>query len=149
MDFHLYVGRILDTRFEVTRTKLNFALFDTIIELDLCDMEMVTPFSFDEDIHDKSGTNEYNTTGRGEGDVIKEEMESSTGREDREIIKTSWSSKDKVESGEYILFVCPGLNYYFCNCVCLLQRGQKGIRLGVTILTSHCLPSTDQNWQRY
>ena len=33
----------------------------------------------------------------------KEEKNSSTVREDREIIKTSWSSNGKVRSGEYIL----------------------------------------------
>ena len=30
-------------------------------------------------------------------------MRSSTGREKREIVKSGWSSKNKVESGEYIL----------------------------------------------
>ena len=33
----------------------------------------------------------------------KEEEKATTGREDREIIKNSRSSKDKVESGEYAL----------------------------------------------
>ena len=59
------------------------------MELDSYDMEMVAPFSFDEDIHDKIGTNECNTIGRSGEDVIKEEKKSSTGREDREIIKTA------------------------------------------------------------
>ena len=66
-----YVRRILDTRFEVTRNKLNFALFDTNMELDSYDMGMVAPFSFDEDVHDKIGTNECNTIGRIKGDIIK------------------------------------------------------------------------------
>ena len=34
------------------------------MELDLYGMETVTPFSFDEDIHDNIGTNECNTIGR-------------------------------------------------------------------------------------
>ena len=46
---------------------------------------------------------ECNRIGRSEGGVIKEKKKSSTGRKDREIIKGSWSSKDKVGSGEYIL----------------------------------------------
>ena len=51
----MYTGRIFDTRFEATRTKLNFALFDTNMELDSYDMETVAPFFFDEDIHNKIG----------------------------------------------------------------------------------------------
>ena len=98
-----YVGRILDTRFEVTRTTLNLKSFDMEMELDSYDMEMVVPISSDEDIHDKIETNECNKFGRSGGDVIKEEEKASTGQEDREIIKNSWSSKGKVESGEYVL----------------------------------------------
>ena len=91
-----YVGGILDTRFEVTRAKLNFAWFDRNMEIDPYDMEMVAPFSFDKDIHDKIGTNECNTVGRSGGDVIKEEKKSSIGKEDREITKTNRGSNDKV-----------------------------------------------------
>ena len=92
----------MDTRFEVTRTKLNLGLFDMEMELDAYDMKMVAPFSFDIGIHDKIKTNEYNAIGRSDEDIIKEEKKSSTGLEDREIIKNSWSSKDKVESGKYM-----------------------------------------------
>ena len=74
-----YVGRILDTRFEVTRTTLNLESFDMEMELDSYDMEMVVPISSDEDIHDKIGTNECNKFGRSGGDVIKEEEKASTG----------------------------------------------------------------------
>ena len=73
------------------------------MELDPYNMEMVAPFLFDKDVHNKIKTNECITICRSGGDVIKEEKRSSTGREDRETTKTSWSSKDKVESGEYIL----------------------------------------------
>ena len=66
-----YVVRILDTGFEVTRTKLNLESFDMEMELDLHDMEKVVPFSFGEDIHDKIETNKCNTIGRSGGDVIK------------------------------------------------------------------------------
>ena len=97
----------MDTRFEVTVTKLKFALFDTNMELNSYDMEMVALLSFDKDIHNKIGTKECNTIGRSEGDVIKEEKMSSTVLKDREIIKTSWSSKDKVGSGEYLLCQPP------------------------------------------
>ena len=49
------MGRILDTRFEVT-TKLIFLSFDMEIEIDLHDMKMVTLFSSDGDIiHNKIG----------------------------------------------------------------------------------------------
>ena len=60
---------------------------------------MVAPFSFDEDIHDKIGTNGCNKIGRNGGDLIKEEEKAVTGREDKEINKNSLSSKDKVKSG--------------------------------------------------
>ena len=52
-----------------------------------------------DDIHEKTKTNECNKFGRSGGDVIKEEEKTSTGQADREIIKNNWSSKDKVESG--------------------------------------------------
>ena len=52
-----YVGRMLDTRFEVTKSRLNFVSFDMEMEINLQDMEVVAPFSFDEDICDKIGTN--------------------------------------------------------------------------------------------
>ena len=82
-----------------------FSFDDVEIELDSYDMETIAPFSFDEDIHDNIGTNECNAIGRSGRDAIKEEKKSSTGQEqeDREIIKTSWSSKNKPESREYIL----------------------------------------------
>ena len=92
-----YMERILNTRFEVTRTKLNSGSFDMEIELDLYDMEIAAPFSFNEDIYEKIGTNECNTIGKSGEDIIEEEQKSSTGRKDREIIKNSWSSKHKVE----------------------------------------------------
>ena len=59
-------------------------------------------FSFDEDIHDKIGTNECNKIGRNGEDLIKEEENAVTGREDKDINKNSLSSKDKVESGIYV-----------------------------------------------
>ena len=65
-----YVGRILDTRFEVTRTKLNYVPFDMKMEIDLRDMEVVATFSFGEDIHDKIRTNECNKFGKNQGSVI-------------------------------------------------------------------------------
>ena len=83
-----YVGRILDTRFEVTRTKLNFALVDTNMELDSYDIQMVAPFSFDKDIHDKIGTNGCKFAEVKEMSLFKEGEKSPTGQEDREIIKT-------------------------------------------------------------
>ena len=93
-----YVGRILDTRFVVTRTTHNLGSFDVEMRSDSDDMEGVALFSFDEDIdedtHDKIGTNECNKVGRSGGELIKEKVLS---------IKNSWSSKDKVESGEYVL----------------------------------------------
>ena len=49
-----YVGRIMDTRFEVTTSRLNFVSFDMKMEINLQDMEVVAPFSFDKDIHNKS-----------------------------------------------------------------------------------------------
>ena len=52
-------------------------------------MEIVAPFSFEEDIHDKIETNECNTIGRSEGGVIKEEKKASTGQKGREINKNS------------------------------------------------------------
>ena len=76
---------------------MNFVLFD---------MEIVVPLYFYEDIPDEIGTNEHNTFGRSGGeDIIKEKEKSSTGQEGREIIKTSWGSKDKVKK-EYIC--CAG-----------------------------------------
>ena len=84
-----YVGRILDTRFEVTRTTLNLGSFDVEMEFDSYDMEMVSPFSFGKDIHDEIGTNKCSTISRSGGDVVEKEKKFATGREDREIIKTS------------------------------------------------------------
>jgi len=63
------------------------------MELDSDDMEMVLPFSFDENIHDKIGTNGCNTIGRSGGDVTKKEENASTGRESREIIKTAGAAR--------------------------------------------------------
>ena len=48
----------MDTRFEVTKSRLNFVLFDMEMEMNSQGVEVVSPFSFDEDIHDKIGTNE-------------------------------------------------------------------------------------------
>ena len=90
-----YVGRILDTRFEVTRTTLNLESFVMEMELESHDMEMVVPISSDEDIHDKIGTNECNKFGRSGGDVIKEEEKASTGQEDRGSIKTAGAARTR------------------------------------------------------
>ena len=58
--------------------------------------------------------------------------------------------KIKRHCSFFVLSVSSGLNYYFCNGVCLLQKGPNRIRLAGTIPTSHRLPSTDQiNWGRY
>ena len=65
-------------------------------------MEVVAPFSFDEETHDKIGTNECNEFGKSGGDLIKEEEKALTGREDKEVNKNSLSSKDKVESAVYV-----------------------------------------------
>ena len=63
-----YVGRILDTRFEVTKSRLNFESFDMEMETNSHDMEVVAPFYFDEDIiHDKIGTNTFPRRGGGLG----------------------------------------------------------------------------------
>ena len=59
-----YVGKILDTRFEVTKSRLNFVSFDMEMEINLHDMEVVASFSFDGDIHGKIGTNECNMPSR-------------------------------------------------------------------------------------
>ena len=56
-------------RFEVTKSRLNFVSFHTEMEINLQDMEVAAPFSFDEDIHNKIGTNECNKI----GSLIKEE----------------------------------------------------------------------------
>ena len=80
-----YVGRILDTRFEVTKSRLNFESVDMEMEINLQDMEVVAPFSFDEDIHDKIVTNECNKIGRSRGDLIKEEEKALIGWEDKKI----------------------------------------------------------------
>ena len=72
------------------------------MEINSQDVEVVAPFFFDEDIHDKSGTNECNKIGRSGGDLIKEEEKALTGQEDKEINKNSLSSKDKVGSGVYV-----------------------------------------------
>ena len=65
-------------------------------------MKLVAPFSFDEDIHDKIGTNECNKFGRSGGDIIKKKEKALTGREDKEMNKNSLNSKDKVENGVYV-----------------------------------------------
>ena len=108
-------GRILDTRFEVTRATLNLGLFDVEMELDsyvmkmvapfsfddveiefdLYDVETVAPFSFDEDIHNNIGANKCNTIGRSGGDVIKEEKKPSTGREDRKSSKPAGEARTR------------------------------------------------------
>ena len=107
--------RILDKRFEVTRTTLNLGSFDVEVEFDpynietvapfsfedvemefdSYDMETVGPFSFDEDIHNNTGTNECNTIGRSGGDVIKEEKKPSTGREDRKSSKPAGEARTR------------------------------------------------------
>ena len=51
-----YVGKILDTRFEVTKSILNFESFDMEIDINLHVMEVVASFSFDGETHDKIGT---------------------------------------------------------------------------------------------
>ena len=97
-----YVGRILDTRFKVTKSRLNFESFDMEMDINLHVMEVVAPFSFGKETHDKIGTNECNEFGRSEGDLIKEEKKTLTGREDKEVNKNSLSSKDMVDSGVYV-----------------------------------------------
>ena len=87
-----YVGRILDTRFKVTKSRLNFESFDMEMDINSHVMKVVAPFSFDEETRDKIGTNKYNEFGRSRGDLIKEK------RNPKQA-----SSKEKVESGEYIL----------------------------------------------
>ena len=84
-----YVGRILDTRFEVTQTTLNLESFDVEMEVESYDMDMVAPKSSDKDIHNKIETNECNKFGRSQGNVIKEEEKASTGQEDRGSTKNS------------------------------------------------------------
>ena len=51
----------------------------------------------------------------------------------------------------YLLSVCSGLNYYFCNCVYPLLEVEdpKWTLLRATISTNHRLSSTDQNWRSY
>ena len=80
----------MDTRFEVTksRLKLKFVLFEIEIEMNLQDMEVVAPFSFDKDIHDKIGTNKCNKIDRSGEGPIKEEEKALTGREDKKTTKT-------------------------------------------------------------
>ena len=102
MIWNRYVGRILDTRFEVTKFRLNFVSFDMEMEIKSQDVEVVVPFSFDEDICNKIRTNDYNKVGRSGGDPIKEEEKGLTGREDKENSKNSLRSNDKVESGVYV-----------------------------------------------
>ena len=97
-----YAGRILDTRFKVTKSRLNFESFDMEMDINSHVMEVVAPFSFNEETHDKIGTNKCNEFGRSEGDLIKDEKKALTGREDNEVNKNSLSSKDKVESGVYV-----------------------------------------------
>ena len=55
----------------------------------------------------------------------------------------------KVELEDRLLSVCPGLNYYFCNCVCPLLEGPKRTLLGEIIPTRHRLSSMEQNWRSY
>ena len=95
-------GENLDTRFEVTKSRLNSVSFYVEMEMYSHDMEVVAPFSFDEDIHNKIGTNECNKCGKSEGDLTKGEEKALADREDKEINKKSLSSKDKVESGVYV-----------------------------------------------
>ena len=64
------VGRILDTRFEVTKSRLHFVSFDMEMEINSQDMEVVAPFSFDDDSHVKIGTNECNKIDRNGEDLM-------------------------------------------------------------------------------
>ena len=77
------------------------------MEINSQDMEVVAPFSFDEDIQDKIWTKECNKIGRSRGNLIKEEEKALTGQKDKEINKNSLSSKDKVESWVYVLSRLP------------------------------------------
>ena len=65
-------------------------------------MEVVSLVSFNENIHDKIGTNECNKFGRSGGDIIKKKEKALTGREDKEMNKNSLNSKDKVEKGVHV-----------------------------------------------
>ena len=65
-----YVGRILETRFEVTESRLNFTWFGMEMEINPHDVEVVALFSFGEDIHDNIGTNKCNKFCRSGGDLI-------------------------------------------------------------------------------
>ena len=49
------MGRILDTRFKVTKSRLNFESFDMEMDINVHVMEVVASFSFDEETHDKIG----------------------------------------------------------------------------------------------
>ena len=73
------MGRILDTRFEVTKSRLNFESFDMEMEINSQDMEVVAPFFLNKDIHDKIVTNECNKIGKSRGDLTKEEEKASIG----------------------------------------------------------------------
>ena len=75
-----YVGRILNTRCKVKKSRLNFESFDMEMDINLHVMEVVALFSFEKETHDKIGTNECNEFGRSEGDLIKEEEKALTGR---------------------------------------------------------------------
>ena len=52
-------------------------------------------------------------------------------------------------NGNYLLSVCPGINYYFCNCSFPLLDSRKRTPLGATISMRHRLSSMSQNWQSY
>ena len=66
----------MGTRFKVTKSRLNSESFDMEMNINLHDMEVVA--------------------------IIKEEEKALTCQEDKEVNKTSLSSKDKVESGVYV-----------------------------------------------
>ena len=74
-----YVGRILDTRFKVTKSRLNFESFNMEMDINLHVMEVVAPFSFNKETHDKIGTNKCNGFGRSGGDLLEEEEKALTG----------------------------------------------------------------------
>ena len=59
-----------EERSEVTKSRLNSVSFDMETEINSQDVEAVALFSFNEDIHDKIGTNECNKIGRSEGNLI-------------------------------------------------------------------------------
>ena len=89
------VGRILDTRFEVT-TKLIFSSFDMEIEIDLYDMKVVAPFSFDEDIiHDKIGTNKCNKFGISDEILFRRRGRPQQARETEKLTKPAGAARTR------------------------------------------------------